>query len=462
MVYWLVLHIVLDKIAANYYEPSYLFPYFGFDWLKPWQGRGLHLHFVVTLIASLGMLFGVFYRISSVIFAIGFVYIAMLDKATYQNHYYLFCLLAILLAVTPADRTFSFDAFRLKRSDMIPRWVVWLFRFQIGLVYFFGGVAKINADWLHGFPMQQVLATKQDHWIIGSVCQEQWFVYAFVWGGMLFDLLIVPLLMYSRTRPWAFLLTLGFHLMNASLFRIGVFPWAMIFLTTIFFAPDWPRRWLPSFFHDRYSSSAIPADFARSSCGRPILYGFLMVFVLLQIAVPLRHFAYPEVTNWTERNHHFSWHMKLRGKTSAIRFYAIDKNSGEWAIYDLRPHLKAHQLKRMGRDPFMIRDFAKFIQRDYERRGVSDVMVRVFVLCSLNGRKPQLMIDPSVDLTQETLPPHWIVPLEADRGGLWNQPIANWEALVMPDPIHREMMQRKPPLVERTGQQSTSHSDTNG
>ena len=107
--------------------------------------------------------------------------------------------------------------------------------------------------------------------------------------------------------------------------------------------------------------------------------------------------------------------MKLRGKTSAIRFYAIDRQTGEWAIYDLRPHLKLHQLKRMGRDPFMIRDFARFIQRDYEQRGVPNVMVRAFVLCSMNGRKPQLMIDPDVDLTQDNLPPNWIVPLEADH-----------------------------------------------
>ena len=198
MVFWLTMHLVLDKITANYYEPSFLFPYFGFDWLKPWPGRGLHLHFVITLIASLGMLMGVFYRCSSILFAIGFIYIAMLDKATYQNHSYFICLLAILFAITPADRAFSFDRYRRNLPSTIPRWVLWLFQFQIGLVYFFGGVAKINTDWLHGFPMQQVLATKQDHPIIGPFCQEPWFVHAFVWGGMLFDLLIVPMLLYRR------------------------------------------------------------------------------------------------------------------------------------------------------------------------------------------------------------------------------------------------------------------------
>ena len=29
-----------------------------------------------------------------------------------------------------------------------PRWYVWLLRGQLGVVYFFAGVAKLNADWL--------------------------------------------------------------------------------------------------------------------------------------------------------------------------------------------------------------------------------------------------------------------------------------------------------------------------
>ncbi|MFK7769231.1 MAG: HTTM domain-containing protein [Mariniblastus sp.] len=436
MVFWLTMHLVLDKIAFNYYEPQYLFPYFGFDWIQPWPGRGLHLHFVVTLVAALGMLFGVFYRFSSVVFAVGFIYIAMLDKATYQNHYYLICLLAILFAVCPSDRTMSFDSFRLKRPTTVPRWVVWLFRFQIGLVYFFGGVAKINSDWLAGFPMQQVLAGKQDHFLIGSFCQEQWFVYAFVWGGMLFDLLIVGFLLFPKTRVFGFVLTLAFHLTNASLFRIGVFPWVMIFLTMIFFSPDWPRQVFSSLFKSESDYDQQIATTAKKNLFTGyLLRCFAVAFVLLQLWLPLRHFAYSEVTNWTERNHHFSWHMKLRGKTTAIRIYAIDDKTGEFAIVDLRNYFKLHQLKRMGRDPFMIRDFARFVGRDFERRGVSGIAVRVFALCSLNGRKPQLLIDPTVDLTQEELPDDWIVPLESEIGGNWNEPLDRWEQLVMRDPI---------------------------
>ena len=58
--------------------------------------------------------------------------------------------------------------------------------------------------------------------------------------------------------------------------------------------------------------------------------------------------------------------------------------------------------------------------------------------CSLNGRKPQLLIDPKVDLTAD-LPSDWIVPLEAPVGGNFYEPLDRWERVVMSDPILAEI-----------------------
>ena len=93
---------------------------------------------------------------------------------------------------------------------------------------------------------------------------------------------------------------------------------------------------------------------------------------------------------------------------------------------------------RMTRDPWMIRDFALFIEDYYQRTGIPDVEVRVFSLCSLNGRKPELLIDPLVDLTAD-LPSGWIMPLEASSGGDFYEPLEKWERLVMSDPILAEI-----------------------
>ena len=244
MLFWLGMHLALDKIGANYYEPSFLFPYTGFGWvnLLVAEGRWLYVHFLIVFLAAAGMLFGVFYRFSSIVFAAGFCLIFLLDKATYQNHYYFVCLLSMLLVICPAHRAISFDQLRLKDQGWVPRWSVWILRFQIGLVYFFGGIAKMNADWVAGFPMRHVLQGKQAHPLIGAFCDQEWFVSAFVWSGLLFDLLIVGVLLFRKTRLLGFVLCLVFHLLNASLFRIGIFPWLMILVTTIFFQPDWPRK----------------------------------------------------------------------------------------------------------------------------------------------------------------------------------------------------------------------------
>ena len=438
MLFWLGSHIVLGKIEANYYEPSFLFPYTGFRWvtLLAAEGRWLHLHFLTVFLAAAGMLFGVFYRLSSFVFAIGFTLIFLLDKATYQNHYYFISLLSVLLVLCPAHRVLSFDQLRLKKDNAcVPRWSLWILRFQIGLVYFFGGVAKMNADWVSGFPMRHVLQGKQDHFLIGAFCDQEWFVYVFVWSGLLFDLLIVGLLLFRRTRLLGFGLCLVFHLANASLFRIGIFPWLMIFATTIFFEPDWPRKIFSSLLPVTEGPSFVAA---KKSPARFALFGFLGLFVGLQILLPMRHVLYNENTSWTERNHHFSWHMKLRGKTTAIRFYTRNLGNGQWAKFKLEEHLKLHQLMRMTRDPWMIRDFALFIEDYYRHLGISDIEVRVFALCSLNGRKPQLLIDPKVDLTAD-LPSDWIVPLEAPVGGNFYEPLDRWERVVMSDPILAEI-----------------------
>ncbi len=441
MLYWVALHLVIDKIAYNYYEPVYLFSYFGFDWIEPWPGRGLHLHFVVMLLACAGMLFGTFYRVAAWVFAIGFAYVFLLDKTTYQNHYYLVVLMGFVFAVSPAHRAFSFDALKRPTDRTVPAWCLWLIRFQIGIVYFFGGVAKMNADWIGGFPMRQVLSSKDWHWIIGPVCEEEWLVQSFIWGGLLLDLLIVPALLWKPTRTFAFIAAVLFHLANASLFKIGIFPWMMILMTTIFLPPDWPSRLLPSLAtrkkRDKESESP-DLDNQNRRWSTSLLYLCLIAFMVFQLAMPLRHFCFRENTSWTERNHHFAWHMMLRGKLSAVRFHVIDKDTGRGGVYPLHEDLKLHQAVRMTRDPFMIRQFAQHIANVSRQKGFPNVEVRAFALSSMNGRVPQLMIDPSVDLSADLLPTHWILPLKAERGGDWKIPIEQWESKVMKDPISAE------------------------
>src|SRR5207244_10057753 len=90
------------------------------------------------------------------------------------------------------------------RSDFAPAWSLWLLRFQIGVVYFFGGLVKFSPDWLRGEPMRFELAHSINTPIVGRFLPEEWAVYAVSYGGLLFDVLVVPLLIWRGKSVAAF------------------------------------------------------------------------------------------------------------------------------------------------------------------------------------------------------------------------------------------------------------------
>jgi hypothetical protein len=65
----------------------------------------------------------------------------------------------------------------------------------------------------------------------------------------------------------------------------------------------------------------------------------------------------------------------------------------------------------------MIWQFARFMAEEWQKQGVTEVAVYAEVMASLNGRSPQLLIDPTVDLLTQTYslrPSAWIVPLTVE------------------------------------------------
>jgi hypothetical protein len=169
----------------------------------------------------------------------------------------------------------------------------------------------------------------------------------------------------------------------------------------------------------------------------------LAVYVVLQLVLPLRHFVYPGRATWTEQGHYFAWHMKLRGKNCALRLYVTEPKSGRTGTIDLRDYVAEHQV-RFARDPEMIHELCQFIAQDIAGRGFSNVEIRAWSLVGLNGRKPQLLIDPTVDLAHEPSPSYrcnWIVPLtEPLRHDAWDVPLDQWEShFTLPESLARRL-----------------------
>ncbi len=373
-------------ISSYYIQPDFHFTYFGFGWVKPWPGRGMYVHFAVMGLAALGIMAGMWYRLCAAVFFLAFTHVFLIDQAYYLNHFYLISLIAFVLVFVPAHRAFSLDARRRPalRSDHVPSWTLCLLRAQVGIPYIYGGLAKINGDWLRGEPIGSWLADRTDFPLIGRFFTHEWAGLAFAYGGLILDLTIVPLLLWKRTRRWAFAAALVFHGLNAILFRIGIFPWMMIAATLLFFEPDWPRRvgLLPPLAPARREPDLMP----ESQRAR-LTVAAIAIYLTVQALVPLRHVAYPGNVSWTEEGHLFAWHMKLRDKDASARFVVKDADTGQTWSRGPRAYLTRRQAERMAGQPDMILQFA---------------------------HHPQALVDPDTDLAAQarTLgPAPWIVPL---------------------------------------------------
>lgn len=151
-----------SALEHDFIAPAMHLKYHGFGWVRVWPGDGMHYHFVVMMLAGLGVALGLFYRVAAVVLFVTFTHVFLAERAIYNNHYYLISLLTFLICFMPLHRAFSLDVLRRGQpaSRTIPIWTLWLFRFQLGIVYFYGGIAKLNADWLSGQPMRLWLAAQ--------------------------------------------------------------------------------------------------------------------------------------------------------------------------------------------------------------------------------------------------------------------------------------------------------------
>ncbi len=396
-------------ISELYLEPAHHLGYYGFGWVQAWPGWGMYLHFALLGLASLGVALGYRYRLSIAAFFLLFTYVELIDRTTYLNHYYLVSLVSLLMIFLPLDRALSLDARRTPSDSVprtIPRSVLWLLMAQVGLVYLFAGIAKLNSDWLfQAQPLRIWLYNSAGVPLIGPLLRETWVAYAMSWGGMLFDLTIVGWLLWRRTRPLAYAALAVFHVATALLFpSIGMFPWVMLGATLIFFGPDWPARFVHRI-RRRCGRQGVSSTILRQRVtARPLSWQIraaclvAVVFLTLQVGVPLRHLAYPGNVRWTEEGYRFSWRVLLTEKTGLVHYRVSGLTLGGERLVCPGEYLTPGQVERMAYQPDLILATAHIIRDDFAAKGHQGVEVRTDAYVSYNGRPAARLIDPEVNL----------------------------------------------------------------
>jgi vitamin K-dependent gamma-carboxylase len=302
--------------------------------------------------------------------------------------------------------------------------------------YTYGGIAKLNGDWLQGEPVRMWLADRAESSIIPTILTSEWTVYLISYGGLIFDLAIVPLLLWRRTRLPTYLVAVAFHLTNSYLFNIGIFPWMMICATLLFFSPSWPRdlsrklqlqRLLPRRAVPA-AEAPVPADEApdpapaqpiaeRRSPGRveAIVMAILALHVLFQVLFPFRHLLYPGDVAWTEEGHRFAWRMKLRAKSHTTTYFALVPSTGATWQLEPRDYVTEIQEDEMHGRPDMVLQLTHWMADRMRQQGYQDVEIYVRALTSLNGRRRRDLIDPNANLAAKERsfwPSDWLLPLD--------------------------------------------------
>ena len=393
-------------VTDFYISPRFHFPFYGFEWVKPLPLAGMYAVYVVMTASALMICAGLFYRTGAILFCLCFVYTTLLDKTYYLNHYYLVSLLSLLLILVPANRFFSLDVLRnpALQKMRVPAWTINIFKCQLAIVYVYAGLSKLNTDWLiNAMPLKIWLPAKQSLPVIGKWLALPGTAVLFSYGGMLFDLSIVFLLLYRRTRPVAYLLVIVFHLLTAILFQIGMFPYIMLVATLIFFSESFHLRVLNAL-GGLYSSNKKldgQAVYQSPRFGQPAGFLLLLGYFLLQVLVPVRCLLYPGKLLWTEEGYRFSWRVMLMEKSGTTFFHIVDSTTNRQFEVNNSEFLTAYQERMMETQPDMMLQYAKLLQQHYRQTGYSHAGVRIESYVSLNGRGSQLFIDSSINLANE-------------------------------------------------------------
>ncbi|KAK7493351.1 hypothetical protein BaRGS_00015477 [Batillaria attramentaria] len=425
-----------------------------FDWLQPLPVQWMIILYFLMLIGAAGIMLGAVYRVSCLLFLLPYWYILLLDKSVWNNHSYLFGILAFLLTLSDANRYWSVDGLfnrNIHNAD-VPLWNYTLLRSQVFLVYFVAGLKKLDIDWVTGYSMQYLAS----HWVFEPfrlvMTNDEVDYFVVHLGGLTIDLFIGFLFFFDKTRLLAFIFCSSFHLMNSQLFSIGMFPWVMLATQPLFCYANWPRpifRRIPRAMRlltpddddtDTQPSShciypkeyvkpemtpdvrtAAPASRQRTPPTRPSLRHqaaaiFSIIFLLWQMFLPYSHFITKGYNSWTQGLYGYSWDMMVHSRNlQHIRITFVDKDTGQQGY--LNPELWTRS-SRWGSHPDMMQQYARCIASNLRKHDVNNVELYFDVWISLNKRFQQRTVDPRVDVLHADWSPFrsttWMMPLLVD------------------------------------------------
>lgn len=254
------------------------------------------------------------------------------------------------------------------------------------------------------------------------------------WFGCFFDLTIVFWMIFAPTRRLATVFCISFHLMNSTLFSIGMFPWVCLAELPLFYERDWPRKFHKYFsFSRNEANSNVANEHSVIEGANPqrttISYRetFLIVLMLgycfIQAVLPYSHFFTLGYNNWTDGIYGYSWDMMVHAWDTVLVVIKVrDNESGQTHYLDPRAFTDSdrwtkHADQALQYAQCIHRNILSDLDENTANADLSSGNISIFfdVWCSMNGRFLQRMFDPNIDMLNADWSPFirtpWVLPL---------------------------------------------------
>jgi hypothetical protein len=175
------------------------------------------------------------------------LYILLCDRLQYHNNRYELLLVALLVALTPCDR--SFLLLGEARAGTAPRWGARMVAAQLSIVYLASSLGKLaDADWRSGVVLLPRLARGQpvlEHLVPASwaaILAAPWFALVASLLAISSELFLALGLWFGRTRVLCLWLGLMFHVGIEISARVELFSYTMICGYLMFVTPEQRER----------------------------------------------------------------------------------------------------------------------------------------------------------------------------------------------------------------------------
>lgn len=375
--------------------PKFTFSFIGFEWLQPLPGLGMYFYYGFMAVLSICIMLGAYYKFSTFLFALMWSGVYFMQKTSYNNHYYLLVLLSFIMFLLPAHRLLSWDSRKKTaiKTEQMPNYIRLFFIAFLWIFYSYAAINKIYPDWLEAKPIEIWVGTKSTLPIIGNLYTIPNLPKIIAISAILFDGLIVPAFLWKRTRKLAFVASIVFHIFNSITFGIGVFPYLALSFLVWFYPTESIRKRFLSKWKNKPELETKPISVTNK-----ILSFSLIIFLIWQIYLPMRHHFIKGDVLWTEEGHRCSWRMMLRSKQGNIQF--IVKTNEATNFVDLDQYITLKQKRALATHPDMIWQFAQRLKKEYLRNGVSKIHIYAYCFVSVNGRPKKRLIDQHINLAE--------------------------------------------------------------